>query len=283
MHTLDATIGFIGAGNMAEAMIGALIGSRTVDSVNVMACDISVERLEMLKRSYNIRITSDPGQLFEASQVVILAVKPQVMGSVLDHLASLPAFRTQERKLVISIAAGITLARMESVLYANLDEPSRSHLPIVRVMPNTPSLVLTGMSGFCLNAMADQNDGRTTQIILESMGKALPVTENLMDAVTAVSGSGPAYFFYMVEAMVEKGVDLGLSQQDALTLTVQTMKGAAQLLEKTSEPPDQLRKKVTSPGGTTEAALRSMEMSGFKAMIGQALEKAASRSKELSA
>lgn len=283
MHTLDSTIGFIGAGNMAEAMIGALIGSRTVGSVNVMACDINEERLEILKRSYNIRVTSDIGQLFESSHAVILAVKPQVMGTVLDHLTSLPVFKVKDRKLVISIAAGITLDRLETALYAKLDEASRRNLPLVRVMPNTPSLVLAGMSGFCLNGVADQHDARTTQIILESMGKAIAVTEDHMDAVTAMSGSGPAYFFYMVEAMVEKGMDMGLSRQDALTLTVQTMKGAAQLLEKTAEPPEQLRKKVTSPGGTTEAALRSLEMSGFKAIIGKAVEKAALRSKELSA
>lgn len=283
MHILDAPIGFIGAGNMAEAMIGALIGSRTVDSANVMACDINAERLETLKRSYNIRITSDAGQLFESSHVVILAVKPQVMNQVLENLASLPVFRDiNERKLMISIAAGITISRLETFLYGSLDETARGNLPIVRVMPNTPSLVLTGMAGFCLNQVADQHDALTTQIILESMGRALSVPEEHMDAVTAMSGSGPAYFFYMIEAMVEKGIGMGLSQADALTLSVQTMKGAAQLLEKTNEAPEQLRKKVTSPGGTTEAALRSLEMSGFKSMIGQALEKAATRSKELS-
>lgn len=283
MHSLDTTIGFIGAGNMAEAIIGALIGSRTVDAVNIMACDISDERLTMLKKSYNIRTTSDVGQLFNESHIVILAVKPQVMDAVLGQVTSSSSYRVTERKLVISIAAGIPIARLEAALYAPLDEEAASLLPVVRVMPNTPSLVLAGMSGFCLNDKADQHDGRTTQIILESMGKALAVTEPQMDAVTAVSGSGPAYFFYMVEAMVEKGVDLGLAPDQALTLAVQTMKGAAGLLEQSGESPEQLRKKVTSPGGTTEAALRCLEESGYKAIVGKALGKAASRSRELSA
>ncbi|MBU1170844.1 MAG: pyrroline-5-carboxylate reductase [Proteobacteria bacterium] len=283
MSTLDKTIGFIGAGNMAEAMIGALIASRTINSANVMACDISGEKLDVLKRSYNIRITPEAGILFSSSDIVILAVKPQVMGAVLDQLTSAPSFISKRKKLIISIAAGISLSRIEQVIYASLDQSSRALFPIIRVMPNTPSLVLEGMSGFCMNAFADEDDARMTRIILESMGRALPCTENQMDAITAVSGSGPAYFFYMVEAMVEAGTNLGLNPDDALTLSVQTMKGAAKLLEKSSDSPEALRKKVTSPGGTTEAALGFLRDAGFKDIVKKALAAAATRSKELSA
>lgn len=283
MRTLDKTIGFIGAGNMAEAMIGALIASRTIDAANMTACDINEDRLNDLKRSYHIRITTDVGSLFAASDIVILAVKPQVMNTVLEQISSSPSFILTSKKLIISIAAGITLSRLEQGLYGTLDQATRALLPIVRVMPNTPSLVLEGMSGFCVNAMADANDAHTAQIILESMGRVLPCKDTQMDAITAVSGSGPAYFFYMVEAMVDAGRSLGLSESESLTLSIQTMKGAAKLLENSSDSPETLRKKVTSPGGTTEAALRSLGESGFKEMIHKALTAAADRSRELSA
>jgi pyrroline-5-carboxylate reductase len=280
MKTLDASIGFIGAGNMAEAMIGALIASGTITPSNLMAVDIDTERLESLKRSYTIRIGLTATQVFDAADVVILSVKPQIMPTVLDQLSACLPLR---RKLVISIAAGISLSRIEATLYQHLDRDARARLPIVRVMPNTPCLVLEGMSGFCMNEQAREEDAETTRTILESMGRSVSVTEDQMDAVTAVSGSGPAYFFHMIEAMVEAGVALGLSESVALTLSVQTMKGAARLLEKGSDSPETLRKKVTSPGGTTEAALRSLADSGFRESIVRALSAAARRSKELSA
>ncbi|GAB6096493.1 pyrroline-5-carboxylate reductase [Desulfatiferula olefinivorans] len=280
MKTLDARIGFIGAGNMAEAMIGALIASGTVTPSDLMAVDVNAERLSALKRAYTIRTDLSMPEVVDTADIVVLSVKPQVMPGVLDQLrACLPTGRT----LIISVAAGISLARIESALYQNLDTDGRAGLPIVRVMPNTPCLVLEGMSGFCMNDQARPGDADTTRTILESMGRAVSVTEEQMDAVTAVSGSGPAYFFHMIEAMVEAGTALGLSYSSALTLSVQTMKGAAKLLENSSDSPEILRKKVTSPGGTTEAALRSLSESGFRESIVRAVSAAARRSKELSA
>ncbi len=282
MSIHEKTIGFIGAGNMAEAMIGAIVSSGIMTSSNIMTCDISTEKLKSMEDAFQIKTTRDSGLLFSASDIVILAVKPQVMDGVLTQLTASSKFQLPQKKLLISIAAGITIARIEKLVYATLDENSRKNLPIIRVMPNTPSLVLEGMSGFCLNTMADSDDSETARIILSSMGRVLSFTEPQMDAVTAVSGSGPAYFFYVVESMVEAGITLGLTPEESLMLSVQTMKGAAKLLETSSDSPETLRKKVTSPGGTTEAAIRYFAEAGLKETIKNGLGAAARRSKELS-
>lgn len=281
MTKLDGTIGFIGAGNMAEAMTGALVSADIVPSSRITVCDIDAGKLKAMNERFGVSTCDDPGFLFSASDVIILAVKPQVMDTVLDCLANSSRFKITARKLVMSIAAGVPLSRLEQRLYKNLNETEKKNLPLVRVMPNTPSLVLAGMSGYCLNAVADDSDGLTAETILASMGKTLKLKETLMDAVTAVSGSGPAYFFFMVEAMVEAGVKLGLKRDEALLLSVQTMKGAAALLEQSCEDPEVLRKKVTSPGGTTEAAIRVFSEQGMKEIIDSALSAADRRAKEL--
>jgi len=281
MTALEGTLGFIGGGNMAEAMTGAVISARVFDPKDIRICDIDAEKLEHLAKKYGVEICDNPADLFSSSDVVILSVKPQVMGSVLEGLARSPGFPFQGRKQIMSIAAGVPLSRMEKLLYADLNEAQRTNMPLVRVMPNTPSLVLAGMSGYCLNAMADESDARTAETILCSMGQALRLEERFMDAVTAVSGSGPAYFFLMIESMVEGGVRLGLTRDQALTLSVQTMKGAAALLEQSQEDPEILRKKVTSPGGTTEAAIRVFTERGMKDTVIEALAAAARRAGEL--
>lgn len=282
MEKLNGTLGFIGAGNMAEAMTGAIIAANILAASQITVCDIDPSKLQVLKTRFGVNTCDDPALLFSTSAIVIFAVKPQVMDTVLESLASSPRFEPKEKKLLLSIAAGIPIVRMEQRLYKNLDELAKKNLPIIRVMPNTPSLVLTGMSGYCLNTMADARDGETAETILSSMGKTLKCSETLMDAVTAVSGSGPAYFFFVVEAMVEAGVKLGLTREDAMFLSVQTMKGAAALLEQSGDDPELLRKKVTSPGGTTEAAIRVFTESGMKDIIHNALDAAAKRAKELS-
>jgi pyrroline-5-carboxylate reductase len=282
MANLNGTLGFIGGGNMAEAMTGAIVAADILAPANIMVCDIDADKRKAMADRYGITPCDDPALLFASSDIVILAVKPQIMDSVLETIAASPSFILKRKKLLMSIAAGIPLARMEKHLYKNLDEGTRKNLPIIRVMPNTPSLVLTGMSGYCLNAMADGSDGATAETILSSMGRTLHCSETLMDAVTAVSGSGPAYFFLVVESMVEAGIKLGLTRNDALTLSVQTMKGAAALLEQSQEDPETLRKKVTSPGGTTEAAIRVFTERGMKHIIEEALSAAAKRAEELS-
>jgi pyrroline-5-carboxylate reductase len=282
MVKLNGTLGFIGAGNMAEAMICAIVSANIMPVSQITVCDIDPSKLQTMKTKFAVSTCNDPALLFATSDTVILAVKPQVMDTVLEGLIASPHFNLKKKKLLMSIAAGIPITRMEKLLYKNLDESEKKNLPVIRVMPNTPSLVLAGMSGYCLNSTADARDGETAETILSSMGKTLRCSETLMDAVTAVSGSGPAYFFFVVESMVEAGVKLGLSRDEALLLSVQTMKGAAALLEQSGDDPEVLRKKVTSPGGTTEAAIRVFTERGMKDIIHNALDAAANRAKELS-
>ncbi|CAN2042239.1 Pyrroline-5-carboxylate reductase [Candidatus Magnetomoraceae bacterium gMMP-15] len=276
----DKKIGFIGAGNMAEAMTGALIGSGC-DPLQISLSDISKERLELMHEKYKVSTINDNFDLFMENQIIILAVKPQAMNKVLLSITN-ENYKITDRKLVISIAAGIPVKKIESLLYAPLNKDSEKNLPIVRVMPNTPALVLSGMSGVCFNEYAVAQDKEITGIILESMGKMIEFQESDIDAVTAISGSGPAYVFYFIESMIESAKSLNISPENAYTLTLETFKGAINLLEKLREAPESLRKKVTSPGGTTEAALKVFEEKKVKQHIMQALNAAAQRSKELS-
>ncbi len=281
MKKLNKTIGFIGAGNMAEAIIGALLKSDIIIASNIVICDIDTSRLDYMRNTFKVNVMNDLTAAYCTSDIVILAVKPQVMGQVLNTIASDTTTATS-RKLVISIAAGIKIESFENALYSNTEITDQQNLPVIRVMPNTPGLVLSGMSALCPNQNVQKQDMDIAKTILGSMGKVLEVSEDKMDAVTAVSGSGPAYFFYFVESMVEEAEKLGLTREEALTLTITTMAGAAALLQSSNDSPATLRKKVTSPGGTTEAAINILETSNTKEIIKRAVSAAASRSRELS-
>ena len=281
MKKIEKKLGLIGAGNMGEAFIGAVIKSGLFSPSSILANDINKKRLEFLNSKYDIPVTDDNFRLFTESDIVILAVKPQQMAQVLSGITAQKAYDITKRKLVISIAAGITIKKIEALLYEPLDEQKRSNLPIIRVMPNTPVLVLKGMSGLSPNRYAAQEELDTARTILEATGKALEFSEKLMDAVTALSGSGPAYIFYMVESMIKGGVDAGLTSEDSRTLSMATLEGALALMKELKEPPESLRKKVTSPGGTTEAAIQVMEDGGVKKTIIKAIAAAVQRSKEL--
>jgi pyrroline-5-carboxylate reductase len=277
------TVGIIGAGNMGEAFAGALIKSDINKPARIYVSDINMERLNELKSTYSVNITDNNAELFTKSDIVILAVKPQVIEKSLREIAgNKDNFQFSKRKLVISIAAGIKIKTIESVLYNALDDSFIKHFPIIRVMPNTPALVLSGMSAICGNRNTIIEDLDIVNEIFASMGKVIQVEENEMDAVTALSGSGPAYVFYLAEAMMEAGIALGFDPDTAATLTYTTLKGAASLLEQQNEPPEVLRKKVTSPGGTTEAALRVLQKNRVKENIIEAIKAAAERSNELS-
>ncbi|MBN1931167.1 MAG: pyrroline-5-carboxylate reductase [Desulfobacterales bacterium] len=282
MEELNRKIGFIGAGNMGEAFIGAILRSKLSAPSKIYVCDIRKERLNMICNQYGILPLEDQFKLFSECNIVILSVKPQQIGRLLSQITAGKNYRIEERKLIISIAAGITLQKIEGLLYPQLDENDRKKLPIIRVMPNTPALVLAGMCGMSTNRYVIGEDVKLTRAILEAMGRVVEFKEECMDAVTALSGSGPAYVFYLVESMIEAGKRLGLNPQDAATLTLTTLKGSAKLLEERKESPEILRQKVTSPGGTTEAALKVMENNKVKQTIITAIEAAAKRSKELS-
>ncbi len=282
MTELKRKIGFLGGGNMAEAFVGAIIRSNISDPSMIYVSDISEERLDILRKTYGISTMNDNFKVFSECDIVILAVKPQQVVQVLSQIADHEGYKIQDRKLLISIAAGFPIRKIEDLLYSPLDEKTRNKLPIIRVMPNTPALVLAGMSGMSANIHATAEDIHITRTILEAMGRVIEFKEEDLDAVTALSGSGPAYVFYLVESMIEGGIAAGLNPEDASILTMTTLKGALKLMEERNESPELLRQKVTSPGGTTEAAFKVLENNGVKQRIIEAIAAAARRSKDLS-
>jgi pyrroline-5-carboxylate reductase len=273
---LNKTVGFIGGGNMAEAMIGGLLAAGVCEASRVHAADVSRDRLAYLKKTFGIHTTGDNCAVVDGCDVLVLAVKPQVMGSVLSTLDAGCGLRLS-KKLVITIAAGIPVQTIEGML------ASAPGLAVVRAMPNTPALVGCGMCGMYANPHVTSADRGHARAILEATGRVIEFeTEALLDAVTAVSGSGPAYVFYFVEAMVKAGENLGLDTKDAFAMTLQTVKGAVTLMEERGESPKELRQKVTSPGGTTEAALRVLREKEFPEIVMTAIEAACQRAGELS-
>lgn len=266
------TIGFIGGGNMAQALIEGVLKAGLYKSENVWVSDVRQDRLNELKARYGIQIATDNTELTAQADIIVLSVKPQVMSEVLEGIAG----TLKQDALVISIAAGITADAIKTKL---------GDVQTIRVMPNTPALVGAGASGL-YNANASKENLEEALAILNSVGRAVVVeTEDLMDAVTAVSGSGPAYFFLLMEEMIKAAVELGLTEETAKALVLQTAKGAALLAESAQqqgETPDLLRKKVTSPGGTTEAALKVFAEKGISQIVSEALTAARNRGQELS-
>ncbi|MCJ7615272.1 MAG: pyrroline-5-carboxylate reductase [Desulfobacterales bacterium] len=282
MSKINKKIGFIGSGNMGEAFVSALIQTGIFSSSMIYASDISEKRLDILNRTYGISVIKDNFKLFSECEIVILAVKPQHIYQVLSQISEHEDYQIPNRKIVISIAAGIPLRKIEDLLYNTLDNESRERLPIIRVMPNTPALVLAGMSGMSPNKYAKAEDVETIKIILRAIGKVIEFKEQDLDAVTALSGSGPAYVFYIAEAMIDGGIKVGLEPDKAAVLTFTTIQGALKLMEESNESPEILRQKVTSPGGTTEAAFKILDKNRVKQNIIEAIEAAKRRSKELS-
>ena len=276
------SIGLIGGGNMGEAIIGALLHSRIFSREKIMVTDASEARRKHLSETYGVTIAGDNARLFAECDIVILAVKPQQMTDVLGEITRSSRYGEGGRTLVISIAAGFPIRKIESLLYAPLTEAKAREMPIIRVMPNTPALVLAGMSGMSPNRHALEADIQAAMEILGAMGRVIVFEEEKLDAVTALSGSGPAYVFYLIEAMTRAGVEAGLDPSDAAVLTLQTLDGAVKLILERKEPPESLRRKVTSPGGTTEAAIQVLEQNNVRRHIIDAILAAARRAEELS-
>ena len=257
-------IGFFGAGNMAEAIARSLHGL-----MEIRAYDISEKRLNLFA-DFGVTISQTVEELVAESNIILLAVKPQGMTKALEDLAPY----VTKNILVVSIAAGVTVARISSVL--------GSEVPIVRVMPNTPVIQNRGMVGIYGGPSVTADHIKSVIEIFSSSSQMVVVDdEDLMDGVTAVSGSGPAYFFYMVEAMIAAGVAEGLSEEESKLLAAATCMGAGAMLLNSPDSPAQLRATVTSPNGTTQAAIESMEASGVKESIFKAVRAAADRSREL--
>lgn len=263
-------IGFIGAGNMAAAMIGGLI-QQGISAENIWASDLNGEALSGLQQQYGIHTSQDNAELIASSDVVILAVKPQVLKQVLEPLK---AVIYERQPLLISIAAGINLHSLQSW--------SGTDTAIVRCMPNTPALVQSAATALFANVSVSVEQKQLAEHLLASIGLVVWVeAEAQLDAVTAVSGSGPAYFFLVMEAMIEAGEQLGLSSELASRLTLQTALGAAKMASSSEVDAAELRRRVTSPGGTTAAALNEFEHAGLVAMFKTALQAAHKRSETL--
>lgn len=263
---VNSNICFIGGGNMAQALIGGLI-SRGLPPTRITVSD-PVEQIRQLLQEKEVHVTQDNVAAIKNADVVVLAVKPQVLANVLRPLKGLLS-----DKLVISIIAGAEIQTISNLIDSNR---------IVRVMPNTPALVQTGAHGIYANDVVGTSDRELTSQILAATGLTIWVnSEAQIDAVTAVSGSGPAYFFYLMESMIRAGKNLGLDEKVATALTLQTALGAAQMAITSSNTPSELRKNVTSPNGTTQAALEVFDRAQISQNIQSALAAAQKRSQEL--
>jgi pyrroline-5-carboxylate reductase len=263
------SVGMVGGGQMGEALIRGLLASSLAKAASIIVAEPSAQRREYLEKTYQVRTTESPAELAGASQIIILAVKPQVMEPVLQLYSE--HFSAQH--LLISIAAGVTLSQMERCL----GETMR----IIRVMPNTPALVLAGASACSGNKNASREDMVLCGQIFSAVGTCVEVAEALLDAVTGLSGSGPGYVFTFLEAMIDGGVLAGIPRPLAEQLAVQTLYGSAKLAMESGEPAAVLKGRVTSPGGTTIAGLQVMERDGLRGTMMAAIKAATDRSKEL--
>lgn len=263
-------LGVIGCGKMGTALIQGAIRAGVVTFDEVVGCDSNLESRSAFVRVTSARATADLGEIAAASDVVLLCTKPQ---EVTAALAAFTQAAAGESKLIISIAAGVTLASLENSVAKNFR--------VIRAMPNTPALVGRGAAGYCLGSRATVADGETAQSLLSAVGLAVAVPEKLMDAVTGLSGSGPAYIYLVIEAMADGGVSAGLPRQEALRLAAQTVLGAAAMVLETGEHPAILKDMVTSPGGTTIAGLAQLEAHGLRSALIEAVMAAARRAGEL--
>jgi len=264
-------IAFVGGGNMATALIGGLLKSAR-HGLEIRVADPSDDARRRLRSEFGIAVAEHAADIVEDADVVVLAVKPQVMGAVLQELAG----KVEPGQLVLSIAAGTTMA--------DIGGPLGADIAIVRAMPNTPALIGQGITGVCASGRCKPHHREQAERILRSAGPVVWLeTESLMDAVTAVSGSGPAYFFYLAEALTQAGERLGLPAEVARKLAEATCSGAGAMLLASEENAASLRQRVTSPGGTTQAALERLAEGGFAELVFAAVSAAEKRGKELSA
>lgn len=265
---IERKIGFIGAGKMAEALARGIVGAGIVQAPDVLASDPSEERRRLFGQEIGATVVEANTALMAAAEVVVLAVKPQVLPAVVEEIA--PSVRPEH--LIVSIAPGITLAWLHERLGTGR---------LVRVMPNTPALVGEGAAAFCRGPGADDSDAALVEQMLSAVGLCVEVEEDRMDAVTGLSGSGPAYVYTVVEALSDGGVKMGLPRAVAMRLAAQTVLGAARMVLETGREPGELRDQVTTPGGTTIEGLRALENAGVRKAFIDAVEAATLKSKKL--
>ena len=262
-------VGFIGAGNMGEALIRGLVNASVVAPEAIWASDVRLERLKELDSQYGIQLAPDNLEVVRQADVVIMAVKPQIMASVLREIAPV----LTKRKLMISLAAGVSTARIRAML--------GREARLIRVMPNTPALVLEGVTAIAKAEGLEADDLDVAGEIFSAVGRVVVLDEELLDAVTGLSGSGPAYVAVVIESLADGGVKMGLDRITAMTLATQTVLGAAKLLLETGMHPGALKDMVSSPGGTSIAGIAALEEGGIRTTFIKAVERATGRSKEL--
>ncbi|MBK6518410.1 MAG: pyrroline-5-carboxylate reductase [Polyangiaceae bacterium] len=262
-------IGFVGGGAMATALINGLLHGKSVQADQIRASDVKATRLEELADKYGIETTSDNAALVAWSDVVVIAVKPQIVDRVLPIVRS----HLKPEAVVVSVAAGVPIAVFEDAL------PSGAR--VIRTMPNTAAIALAGATALAAGSAATEADMSIALALFEAVGRCAVLDENLLDAVTGLSGSGPAYVMVIIEALADGGVKVGLGRDTALMLAAQTVYGAAKLQLETGEHPGRLKDMVTSPGGTAIAGLHTLESGGLRRTLIDAVEAAAKRSAEL--
>jgi pyrroline-5-carboxylate reductase len=262
-------IGIIGSGKMGSVLISGIVSHNLTSPRNITVSDVMKDCLDNIRKTYGVGVTGDNKKVVKDADIVILAVKPQVIAEVLGGIAGV----YNKGKLIISIAAGITTQFIEGIL--------KKEARVIRVMPNTPALIGEGAAALTNGSRVTDEDFAVARYIFEAVGITVSVKEDLMDTVTGLSGSGPAYGFVIIDALASGGVNMGLSRDIALKLAAQTILGAAKLCLKGDKHPAELRDMVTSPGGTTIAGLKAMEDGKIRATLMAAVEAATLRSREL--
>jgi pyrroline-5-carboxylate reductase len=265
---IEGTIGFVGTGNMGEALIRGLLKAGVAEPGQIAGSDPRRDRAAELGERYAIRTTHDNVEVARQADILVLAIKPQVMERVLEEIGP----EIHAHALVISIAAGVPLSAIEARL---------PQARVIRTMPNTPALVGAAATAIAVGGHATDDDLKAAQRIFDSVGMTVALDEAQMDAVTGLSGSGPAYVFLVIEALSDAGVKVGLSRHHAQALAAQTLLGSAKLLIETNEHPGRLKDMVTSPGGTAIAGLHTIEAGGLRTTLMDAVEAATKRSQEL--
>jgi len=267
----DKTIGIVGVGNMGEVLLRGLLTAETADRAHLLATEVLEDRRSFIVDTYGIEVTNDNRSLAHRCDILVLAVKPQYIDQVLADMAE----AVDESLLIVSIAAGITTERIGAAF-------GDKNVRIIRVMPNAPALVLEGASALFAGKNATEDDMQIARGIFETVGKTVVVqSEELMDVVTGLSGSGPAFVFMMIEALSDAGVQLGLARKVSNLLASQTVFGAAKMFIKTGRHAGELRDLVATPGGTTFAGLRELERGTFRSTVMDAVEAASLKSKAL--
>ena len=264
---MSTTLGFAGCGNMAQAILCGILDNGLLAPDHIYIFDTDKNKTDKLKEEKSIRVCNDLKELQSAADILFLCVKPNIVPAVLAEI-------TIPGKAIVSIAAGVTTAKIKNLLTVEAR--------VLRIMPNTPLMVGKGAAGFEVPSTLTDDEFSFIKSIFEIMGIVVTVPGNMMDAVTGISGSGPAYVYYFLQAMISAGVRQGLSEQDSFALTLQTMKGALAMVEKTGKTPEKLKQEVCSPGGTTIEALAVFDALHFNETIDKAIDACVKKSAKLS-